>query len=111
MTEPEPNEREQKEEVLGPHWNPASFLYGVLSCSSRVGLFVTLWTVPCQGPLSTAFSRQEYWTGLPFPPLGDLPDPGIKPTSLTSPVFPGGFFTTGSTWGAPALRQSLIKLG
>ena len=40
------------------------------------------------------FSRQEYWRGLPFPPQGDLPDPGIEPVSLASPVLVGGFFTT-----------------
>ena len=43
----------------------------------------TLWTVPCQAPLSMGFSRQEYWSGLPFPSPGDLPDPGIKPRSPT----------------------------
>ena len=49
---------------------------------SRVQLFATLWTVAHQAPLSMGFFRQEYWSGLPFPPLGDLPDPGI------TPVFP-----------------------
>ena len=44
--------------------------------------------------LSMGFSRQEYWSGLPFPSLGDLPNPGIKPTSPVSPAFAGGFFTT-----------------
>ena len=39
------------------------------------------WTVACQAPLSMEFSRQEYWSGLPFPSLGDLPDPGIEPRS------------------------------
>ena len=48
-----------------------------------VWLFVTPWTSACQAPLSVEFSRQEYWRGLPFPSPGDLPDPGIKPTSLT----------------------------
>ena len=47
------------------------------------------------------FSRQEYWSGLPFPSPGDLPDPGIKPASLTSPAFAGGFFTINATWEAP----------
>ena len=47
----------------------------------HVWLFVTPWTVACQAPLSLGFSRQEYWSGLPFPSLGDLPDPGIKPGS------------------------------
>ena len=55
----------------------------VLSC---IQLFVTLWTVAHQALLSVGFSRQEYWNGLPFPPLGDLPNPGIKPASLASPA-------------------------
>ena len=50
---------------------------------SRVRLFATPWTVACQAPLSMAFSRQEYWSGLPFPSPGDLPDPGIEPWSPT----------------------------
>ena len=50
----------------------------VLSHISRVQLFVTLWTVAYQAPLSMGFSRQEYWSGLPFPSPGDLPDPGIE---------------------------------
>ena len=58
----------------------------MLSRSSHVGLFVTLWTVAHQVPLSMRVSRQEYWSGLPFPPPGDLPDPGIEPTSLRSPA-------------------------
>ena len=48
---------------------------------SRVQLFATLWTVAHQATLSMGFSRQEYWSGLPFPSPGDLPDPGIKPRS------------------------------
>ena len=46
------------------------------------------------------FSKQEYWSGVPFPPPGDLPDPGIKPTSLMSPALASKFFTTGATWEA-----------
>ena len=53
---------------------------------------VTPWTVAHQAPLSMAFSRQEYWSGLLFPTPGDLPDPGIKPASLASPVLASGFF-------------------
>ena len=45
---------------------------------SRVLLFVTLWTIACQAPLSMEFSRQEFWSGFPCPPPGDLPDPGIQ---------------------------------
>ena len=50
---------------------------------SRVQLFATPWTVAHQAPLSMEFSRQEYWSGLPFPSPRDLPDPGIKPESST----------------------------
>ena len=48
---------------------------------SHVRLIATPWTVARQAPLSMEFSRQEYWSGLPFPSLGDLPDPGIEPGS------------------------------
>ena len=65
-----------------------------VSCFSHVQLFATLWAVACQAPLSMGFSKQEYWSRLPCPPLGDLSDSGIKPTSLTSPALAGGFFTT-----------------
>ena len=54
----------------------------------RVRLCATLWTTACQAPLSMGFSRQEYRSGLPFPP-GDLSNPGIKPTSLMSPAWAG----------------------
>ena len=57
-------------------------------------LTVAPWTVAYQAPPSMGFSRQEYWSGLPFSTLGDLPDPGIKPESLSSPALVGGFFTT-----------------
>ena len=57
---------------------------------------MTPWTVACQDPLSMEFSRQEYWSGLPFPTPGDLPDPKIKAASLASPALAGGFFTTES---------------
>ena len=62
----------------------------VLSRLSRVQLFVTPWTVVCQAPPSMGFSGQEYWSGLPCPPPGDLTDPGIEPES---PALAGGFFT------------------
>ena len=60
---------------------------------SPVWLFVTPWTVACQAPLSMGVFRQEYWSGLPFPSLGDLPDPGIKPSSLAFPALASRFFT------------------
>ena len=56
--------------------------------------FVIPWTVAHQAPLFMEFSRQEYWSGLPFPPPGDLPDPGIEPGSPVSPALAGRFFTT-----------------
>ena len=65
---------------------------------SRVWLYVTLWTVALQAPLSMEFSRQEYWTGLPCPTWGNLPDPGIKPTSHMSPALASRFFSTSATW-------------
>ena len=69
----------------------------LLSRFSRVQLLVTPWTVAYQAPLSMGFARQEYWSGLPCPPPGDLPNPGIEPDSL---ALAGGFFTTSTTWEA-----------
>ena len=63
----------------------------MLSHFSCIWLSVTLRTVACQAPLCMGFSRQEYWSGLPCPPPGDLPDPGIEPVSLMSPALAGGF--------------------
>ena len=74
--------------------------YQLPACFSHVQLFVTPWPVAHQAPLSMGFSRQEYWSGLPFPFLGDRPDPETEPTSLTSPALAGGFFTTSATWEA-----------
>ena len=62
-----------------------------------VQLFAALWTVACQAPLSLRFSRQEYSNGLPCPPPGDLPNPGIKPAS---PALASRFFTTSAIWEA-----------
>ena len=70
-----------------------------LSCCS-VQLFATPWTVARQVPLSMGFPRQEYWSGLPFPSPGNLPDPGIEPSSFMSPTLAGGFFTSNATWEA-----------
>ena len=69
----------------------------MLSHFSHVQLFVTLWTVGHQAPLSMGFSRQEYRSGLPCPPPGDLPDPEMELVSLVSPAWAGGFFTTSTT--------------
>ena len=65
----------------------------------------TPWTVARQTPLPIGVSRQEYWSGLPFPTPGDLPNPGIEPASLVSPALAGRFFTTATT-GKP---QSIIR--
>ena len=70
----------------------------LLSC---VQLFVTLWTVAHEAFLSMELSRQEYWSGLPLSTPGDLPNPGIEPASLASPVLSRGFFTTSATWEIP----------
>ena len=70
----------------------------LLSC---VQPFVTPWTVAHEAFLSMEFSRQEYWSGLPLSTPGDLPNPGIEPTSLVSPVSSRGFFTTSTTWEIP----------
>ena len=69
----------------------------VLSHFSSVQLCATLWTKAHQTPLFMGFSRQEYWSGLPCPPPGDLPDPRTELTSLMSPALAGGFFTTSAT--------------
>ena len=61
---------------------------------SRVWLFATPWTVARETPLSVEFPRQEYWNVLPFPPPGDLPNPGGTPKSPAPPVLAGRFFTT-----------------
>ena len=79
---------------------PNSLHACMLGCFCHVGLFMTPWTVAHQAPLSRGFSRQEYWRGLPYPPPGDLPDPGIEPTSLRSPTLADGFFITNAIWEA-----------
>ena len=58
----------------------------MLNCFSHVRLFATLWTAAHEAPLSMGFSRQEYWSWLPCPPPGDLPDPGIEPKSYFSGI-------------------------
>ena len=62
---------------------------------------VTLWTVAHQAPLSMELSRQEYWSRLPFPTPGDLPEPGMEPMCPVSSALAGGFFITepAGEWG------------
>ena len=74
---------------------------GLLSHLRSVQLYVTLWPVAHQAPLSMGFSWQEYWSGLPCHSPGNLPSQGIEPASLMSPVLAGRFFTTSATWEAP----------
>ena len=69
----------------------------LLLSHSVVSDSVTLWKAAHQASLSMGFSRQENWSGLPRRPPGDLPYPGIEPTSLKSPALSGGFFTTSAT--------------
>ena len=78
----------------------------VLSHLSSVRLFATPWTVSHQAPLSMRFSRQEYWSGLPFPAPRDLPAPGIAAVSPVSPAPAGGFFTTEPA-GNPPIRGQM----
>ena len=71
---------------------------------------MTLCTIARQVPLSMGFSRQECWSGLPRPPPGDLPDPGIEPVSLQSPKLTGGFVTTSATWGSPSVSPEKTEI-
>ena len=73
---------------------PGGGVWAMLSPFSCVRLCATQWTIAPQAPLSMGFSRQDYWSGLPCPPPGNLPDPGIKPISLMSPASAGRFFNT-----------------
>ena len=77
-----------------------TFFMHVLSQFSCIQLSVTPWTVARQVPPPTGFSKQEYWSGLPRPPPGDLPSLGIKSESHMSPALGDGFFTTSTTWEA-----------
>ena len=81
-----------------------------ICCFSRVWLLATPWTAACQAPLSTGFSRQEYWSGLPCPPPGHLPHPGIESVSLASPTLAREFFTTSTTWESLYTYRSPTKI-
>ena len=82
----------------------------MLSHFSPVRFFATPWTVACQAPLSMGFSRQKFWSGLPYPLPGDFPNPGIKPMSLTFPALGGGFFTTSTTWETPSKKKKQLDV-
>ena len=72
-------------------------------------VFVISWTVAHQALLSMEFSRQEFWSGWPFPPPGDLPNPGIGPASLVSRALAGWLFTTNTAWEAPCMWLKVRK--
>ena len=78
---------------MGPFTSGFSFPI-CCSVARRVRLLVTSWSVAHQAPLPMGFSGQEYWSELPSPPPGGLPDAGIEPASLESAALAGGFFTT-----------------
>ena len=90
----------------------SSAFYEACLCSvvqSCVTLCDPLDHSPPFSPLSVEFPRQEYWSGLPFPPPGDLPDPGIEPTSPASPAWPGRFFITELPVEALCMKSSTKK--
>ena len=76
---------------------------------SHVRLFVTLWTVALQAPLSMRFPTQEYWSGLPFPTQGVFLTQGLYLQSLASPALAGRFFTTSEKWEALQLLVQILK--
>ena len=78
-------------------------------CCSQLHLILCDPVWPPGLPLPMDFSRQKYWTELPFPPPGNLPDPGIKLTSPASPALAGGFLTTCTTWEAPMSVSTLLS--
>ena len=81
----------------------------VPSCFSHDWLFMTLWTIACQAPLSIGVSRQENWSGLACPPAGDLLDPRTEPVFLMYSAFPGRSFTTSATWELQKPHQKKKK--
>ena len=81
-------------------------ILAVVYLLSRDRLFATPWTVACQAPLCMGFPRQEYWSELPFPIPGDLPDPGIEPIS---PALAGRFLTTAPP-GTPGLTDTIYSI-
>ena len=78
---------------------------------SSFWLFASSWTIAHQAPLSLGFWQQEYWSGVPLPPPGDLPNPGIQPVSPTYPALAGRFFTTSATWEAQPGSYLPLELG
>ena len=103
------SQRVRHDWVTELNWTERLFIYLFIyfpSLLDHVQLFATPSTVACQAPLSMEFYRQEYWSGLPIPIPGDLPDPGIK---LSSPAVAGGFFTTAPPGKPP--KNCMNELG
>ena len=88
--------RESQPKALETPCKRAKSLQSCLTLSDSMGC-----SPPGSSVHSLGFSRQEYWSGPPCPPTGDLPDPGTEPASLTSPALAGGLFITSTTWKAP----------
>ena len=91
----QPTWKAPKPHTIGISW---TFHHVVCVCVcvcalSHVQLFATPWTIALQAPLSMQFCRQEYWSGLPLPSPGDLPDPEMKAVSPVSPALAGGFIS------------------
>ena len=93
------------------HW----LKLGVLSSFGRIQLCATLWSIACQAPLSMGFPRKEHWSGLSFPPPGDLPNPRIEPVSPEAPALQADFFflitePPGKTWCRVTKRVTVCKV-
>ena len=91
--------------VFSDYFQLFTIMPNIVCVLSRVRLFATPWTVTHQAPLSMGFFflRQEYWSGLPFLPPGDLPDPGMEAMFPTCPALAAEFFTTSAAWKAQYL--------
>ena len=96
-----------KERVSRLKIGPWKLCVCLLSRFGHFLLFAILWTVACQAPLSMGSSKHNYWSGLPCPPPGDLPDPGIELASLIFPVLSGEFYTTSTIWEFPVGIRSV----
>ena len=105
-------DRTQVSQIAGRFFTSWATRVCVCSCFSHVRLFVTLWTVACQTPLSMGFSRQEYHGGLPCPPPGDPSNPGMEPVSPGNPALQADSLPL-SHWGSPfksSFKRSMVKI-
>ena len=91
------------------HFGESEMLLCMLNRFRSSWLFATLWIVARQASASMGFSRQEYWSGLPCTPPGDLRDPGIELASLMCFALAGGFFTTSTTWETQKCSQQTLS--